>query len=290
MARPGPKPQPTAKCDVGGCDLPRVKRIWCNKHYRRWLRCGDPTKTKHRKFCDVDGCGEPHYGRGYCIKHMARLSRNGDIAIKYKTKEFRCCHCGKTFEGPTKYMPKYCSPKCGQDENYQKKKKTISVANCENCGKSFEMFPDVHLSKYCSHQCTGKVSAIKRRTHVACSVCGDVFFTANPHLDICKKCAYRKRIKRTVKRNARRKALRRGALGPTHTEVEWESLLSEYGNMCAYCRKSASEHRDHVMPIALGGGDSIGNILPACAKCNLQKGAMHPDVWFEKINKKEGAL
>lgn len=32
-------------CSVAGCGKPRVKRDWCEKHYRRWLYHGDPLCT-----------------------------------------------------------------------------------------------------------------------------------------------------------------------------------------------------------------------------------------------------
>lgn len=34
------------KCKIDGCCNPRKARGWCNKHYLRWLRTGNPFKTK----------------------------------------------------------------------------------------------------------------------------------------------------------------------------------------------------------------------------------------------------
>ena len=39
---------------------------------------------------------------------------------------------------------------------------------------------------------------------------------------------------------------------------------------CFYCGQP-SEHWDHVVPLAKGGTHGIGNLVPACSKCNLQK-------------------
>lgn len=33
----------TNKCDIAGCPDLRARRKWCNKHYRRWMRHGNPS-------------------------------------------------------------------------------------------------------------------------------------------------------------------------------------------------------------------------------------------------------
>jgi 5-methylcytosine-specific restriction endonuclease McrA len=50
--------------------------------------------------------------------------------------------------------------------------------------------------------------------------------------------------------------------------------------MCAYCDAFAT-HLDHVQPIAKGGADVEANIVPACAPCNLSKGAKTLAEWSE---------
>ena len=39
---------------------------------------------------------------------------------------------------------------------------------------------------------------------------------------------------------------------------------------CFYCQGKAA-HLEHVVPLSRGGQHSIGNLVPACASCNLQK-------------------
>ena len=41
--------------------------------------------------------------------------------------------------------------------------------------------------------------------------------------------------------------------------------------MCTYCPAPATQV-DHVVPLALGGTNYIGNLMPACAPCNRAKG------------------
>jgi 5-methylcytosine-specific restriction endonuclease McrA len=49
-------------------------------------------------------------------------------------------------------------------------------------------------------------------------------------------------------------------------------LVRRYNGKCAYCNVRDHEHFDHVIPLSRGGRHSIGNLLPACATCNLAKG------------------
>jgi 5-methylcytosine-specific restriction endonuclease McrA len=69
---------------------------------------------------------------------------------------------------------------------------------------------------------------------------------------------------------ARRRAKKRSAPG-SHSKAEWLALLAFFHGGCAYCASTATT-RDHVVPLARGGADSIENILPACKPCNSSKG------------------
>lgn len=81
-------------------------------------------------------------------------------------------------------------------------------------------------------------------------------------------------------KKARRRARKLGAECDGHT---WQDLLAAFEDAdlfrCAYC-DAPWEHVDHVMPLALGGGEVVGNLVPACAPCNLSKGARNPYEWL----------
>lgn len=56
------------------------------------------------------------------------------------------------------------------------------------------------------------------------------------------------------------------------TEKDWACLVSRYRGCCAYCgKRSDTLHREHVIPLSRGGRHAIGNIVPACPRCNLSK-------------------
>ncbi len=44
-----------------------------------------------------------------------------------------------------------------------------------------------------------------------------------------------------------------------------------YNSTCLYCGSNQSITLDHIIPIARGGTHSIGNLAPACKKCNSSK-------------------
>lgn len=88
---------------------------------------------------------------------------------------------------------------------------------------------------------------------------------------------------RAIGRNAahRRRARQYAAEGG-HTEREWLDLLVAYEGRCAYCPDLA-DTRDHVIPVARGGSNSIDNIVPACKSCNCSKGTKLLHEWVRDV-------
>ena len=76
-------------CSIDDCERPTVARGWCDKHYRRWKRHGDPASLPPRQLppqnfprtigCKVDGCDEKHSAKGYCRRHYANASYHADV-------------------------------------------------------------------------------------------------------------------------------------------------------------------------------------------------------------------
>lgn len=64
---------------------------YCNKHYTRFKRHGDPEAKfiPEIKFCSIKGCGGKYMGRGFCSYHYGLFIRNGRNTI------CRVQDCGK---------------------------------------------------------------------------------------------------------------------------------------------------------------------------------------------------
>jgi 5-methylcytosine-specific restriction endonuclease McrA len=75
-----------------------------------------------------------------------------------------------------------------------------------------------------------------------------------------------------VKR-ARQRAQAFGYAGPHFTAREWLALLERYGGICLACGASEGLTVDHVIPLCLGGSNTIANVQPLCDTCNNLKEA-----------------
>lgn len=65
-------------CSVEGCNGKSHARGLCQKHYRKFMRWGDPTHNENKPFlCSVEGCTRKARTRGLCKLHYYRLKANG---------------------------------------------------------------------------------------------------------------------------------------------------------------------------------------------------------------------
>jgi hypothetical protein len=62
----------------------------------------------------------------------------------------------------------------------------------------------------------------------------------------------------------------------TRGEITRDGLAS-----CHYCAAPMAEEIDHVVPRTRGGADDSVNLVPACTRCNQEKGSFTADEWRE---------
>lgn len=72
-------------CSVDECPRPVYGRGWCNKHWQRWRKHGDPqyvAPPKPRPTCSVSECDRVVDARGMCSMHYKRWKAHGDPGYK----------------------------------------------------------------------------------------------------------------------------------------------------------------------------------------------------------------
>lgn len=69
------------------------------------------------------------------------------------------------------------------------------------------------------------------------------------------------------------------------TQAELRALFGQQRGLCWWCGVKLEQgfHADHRVPLAKGGTNSINNIVLACPKCNLSKGAKLPHEWNGRL-------
>lgn len=69
-------------CKVRDCNRKVHAKGYCQEHYGRWRRNGDPLVVhrshNHPDTCSVEGCPRPFSCKGLCNTHYERLRMHGD--------------------------------------------------------------------------------------------------------------------------------------------------------------------------------------------------------------------
>jgi 5-methylcytosine-specific restriction endonuclease McrA len=124
-------------------------------------------------------------------------------------------------------------------------------------------------------------------------------FQSNPSITAARSCAQKELTKnyakyvelgKTKKTGIRHK---RSRLENSFYEPIYDTLKT-FNFCCAYCGISGltkdSTHKDHVVPIHVGGENSSENMLPVCSNCNLAKGTKSVFQFLLELESKNGVL
>jgi 5-methylcytosine-specific restriction endonuclease McrA len=78
-------------------------------------------------------------------------------------------------------------------------------------------------------------------------------------------------------RKTRERGSRTVMLSPDQLWRRWV----EFDHRCAYCGTGGDLQVEHVIPISQGGEHHLGNIVPACQRCNYSKGSSAVMQWYK---------
>jgi 5-methylcytosine-specific restriction endonuclease McrA len=86
-----------------------------------------------------------------------------------------------------------------------------------------------------------------------------------------------------IRRQTRR--ARKAGLARTLTPAQWNHILNEFNNTCAYCGIGDKKlHQEHFIALSIGGEYTHDNIIPACGNCNTSKGKKDFFIWYPTSN------
>lgn len=80
---------------------------------------------------------------------------------------------------------------------------------------------------------------------------------------------------------AKRKALKLANHRSDFSVEQWLERVAEFDQCCAYCGSQTALAQDHLLPVSMGGSDTIGNLIPVCRSCNSSKGNRDPMAWYK---------
>jgi len=84
----------------------------------------------------------------------------------------------------------------------------------------------------------------------------------------------------TRQKSKRRKALLREQTAHQIKPGQLLARFAQFDHCCAYCGAESDMQMEHVVPIAKGGTHAMGNILPACHRCNYSKKTHEVESWY----------
>lgn len=164
-----------------------------------------------------------------------------------KTKQSTCVSCGQAFQQPSSGRASTCSQECKalRRRSQQSQWKQSNADRVSKAGAARHAANAEHIRAY-----------IKQ------------WRMSNPDRT------------RVLKRHSKRtRRIREDSAKFRVTQRDLSRSIRRHGG-CAYCNGALDGlHWDHVVPLSRGGATSIGNLVPSCPTCNMQKGARTVMEW-----------
>lgn len=290
---------PDATCNVTKCPLPVLCRGWCNGHYIRWKKTGDPgtspiERRQRRqpaalkpgaKPCTVPECGDPPIARGWCGKHYAAWRAHGDPLVNNARVAGTCC-------APTCVRTARIKGLCETHHDrlqrtgdiradipivvggWRPPKGRCTAPDCRKPVKARELcrkhYGELRLTEIKSDP--EKLAAYKlyhQQWHAN-------WRTQNQDRarELFREWAARN-PEAVRMRGAAKRVKRQSAPSLPFTVEQLADRMRYWGNRCWMCG-GPFEAIDHVKPLSKGGWHALMNLRPACSPCNGSKGARWP--------------
>jgi hypothetical protein len=262
-------------CQRPGCDaaLPpgsRSDRKWCSRACQSWA-------NKRANGEVVENAGRCTS----CLQPLAGLYANAKVCRSGKCRVWAQRHPGVPHPS---VVPRACK-QCGESIDHLNGKAKFCRKACRNQWL-VEQDREAYNAKARAWQASPEGKAYRRAYQQANAERRQQWARESRQRDPERYARYWKQFAEAnpalVAENSRRRRARQiGNPGSVGVSVrDWERLVARYRGCCAYCGETAEPlHMDHVVPLAKGGRHAIGNVLPACGRCNVRKHAMFLSVW-----------
>lgn len=209
-------------------------------------------------------CGKQFVPRNRSAKYCCKKCRwTAGNAKRSKKTERSCRGCGDDISAMDARAV-YCSNTCRRwVANGNDKLRTVNT-HCLRCGRKFDNLRPG--KKWCGQVCKNEASHDKDPDHYARR------YQRERDHRLAYALAYNKanpEVGQATKR--RRKALMQANGVYRFNGADWKRCCNMYDNRCVYCGERGPLTMDHVIPVTRGGTHSVGNIVPACARCNSMK-------------------
>lgn len=148
----------------------------------------------------------------------------------------------------------------------EEKKEKIKEQNRVRARKNYKKSPEIHRQRV--KESRKKHPHLEERRRAA-----KEYQKEHPEVhNRANKKWYKAHPEKKVEKRHKRRIREKNTDGKSFTSYEWKLLCHEYGNICLKCGQKKKLTPDHVIPLALGGSNSIDNIQPLCLDCNVHKG------------------